>query len=371
MMTETMCQYDRLRTCELVERVAEHGDESALRELVQNRRAFVWEGKKRLNLAEYVRALCETLGGRFPAGVLDYTYETTIDRFHNLPRNESHDFPGSRIDCRKYYRALLAQFHEGPSGAQTSLELDVEHELFFQQFVVRHFYFSLKEAKRRCNTRVHRYAWNVDGQKIVLIMPRSMAGEEKRNWLSDNVDTDVLTAPEAQRLVQAIVDEKLLRALTSGAGHRAIDELESGPDTSRWSFDHEVSSKGLATAMADEKTSIIDQLRPSIRRLGRDRLRGLILDVFQGLEQGGYDEGRLAAQYGLSKSSFSRFCGGRWEKPSNGACGPNIPDLWVNFAGLLSASTRFREAAEAAGVWGTVKTVSDFARKNNGMEPRA
>lgn len=105
--------------------------------------------------------------------------------------------------------------------------------------------------------------------------------------------------------------------------------------------------------VAREKATVkFARLRPAIRNLGPRQVEALVLEIFDGLEEGDLQLKALAGKYGVNLSALSRFAGTRWNAdPDHG----KIPDLWRNTAERLAAEAVFREAAEEAGVWRTVE----------------
>ncbi len=71
------------------------------------------------------------------------------------------------------------------------------------------------------------------------------------------------------------------------------------------------------------------------------------------MSEGDYRDCVLARGFGLSKATFSRFAGSRWQIHSDGP----IPDLWANTAEVLAHHTPFIQAAKDAGVWPRVTKV--------------
>jgi len=115
----------------------------------------------------------------------------------------------------------------------------------------------------------------------------------------------------------------------------------------------EADASDLAATVAQEKAEAIHEQRPAIQALGVSALRALVLRIFDALAEGHYEDSMLADAFGLSKATFSRFAGSRWQAGDNA----RVPDLWLNVARTLSAHTAFGEAAQRAGVWARVEEV--------------
>ena len=91
-----------------------------------------------------------------------------------------------------------------------------------------------------------------------------------------------------------------------------------------------------ANVIAEEKTIHVKQQRPTIRALGKPKLKKLILQIFEA--------NRL-------KATFSRFAGSRWRQSESG-----VPDLWRNTAQVLKDHPIFRQVAQEMGLWDQVIT---------------
>lgn len=369
--------YARMSLLDLARCVVESGDACALGELLEHRRIFRWTGGGGLLLAEYVARLrdraLDRRGTRNAYEVADNAYDLTIDKFSNLPspkketsslpRDDGNPVEQSGIDCRNYYRAFLHQCSARPIPDESQLECEAMAAWTLQKLVVRHFYLSRAEAVRRADPHIHRYFWRVKGKDLCLYMPRSMTGAEKREWLEKNIEAPDPDRPNERMRIQAVIDERLLGDRTV-VFHEGIVNAMGGTASPAlpWAVEHEVSVKGLAETLAEEKAANIAGLRPSIRALRKTMLKTLIKDIFEMLRRGRYDEGSMAGEYGLSKSSFSRFCGSQWAQACSEAERRAIPDLWANLAELLAHHSAFVEAAQAAGVWDSVQEVLQTLR---------
>ena len=365
--------YESLSLEDLALRIVQNRDEQAIEESVQRRRIFLWEGKQRMSFAEFLRAhyerACEGgMRGR-TIEILDEAYSLTVDKFTSLPRekpegdesNDDYDESAGdetedgrdcgedavKTDCRNYYNAFLRHIQKNTSKDSSALERETETERSFQRFVNRHFYLSVKEAARKLDPRAHRYTWKKDKVKYALRMPRTQSGAEKRLWLEENINPMWLEKSTAREKIQELINKELL------SEHPNLIHGSQAANPLPWSVEYEVTQKGLAGALADEKADGIDNLRRSIKNLGRRKLRKLIHEVVGGIATDDYNEGQVAVAYGLSKSTFSRFCGGYWSSDAIG----KPPDLWANLAQLMAREPRFMDAAQSAGIMGQVREV--------------
>ena len=360
---------------EVIARIVRQSDQTALDELHQYRTVFRTSNNGPLRLAEFVSALCRCpwawrlAGGR--EAVLDATYDLTIDRFSHLPAgpDEATAVKSPGPDCRQYLGVVLtwmdAWRHEHPKAE--ALEEEGATAETLQRQVVRHFALSCQEAKRNANPAMSRYAWQVDGKMIRVCMPISLSGPQRRDWLEANVNDPDPDRPGERRRIQAIIDAQLpvCRQIPLDRAETQVSAArEDAQSPCSRLMSREISVRGLAQAVANEKAENLHHQRPAIQALGPSRLRRLILDIFEDLSQDCYDAQRLAATFGLSKATLSRFAGSRW----SGRQSMPIPDLWANTAQTLAGHEPFVEAAKASGVWPTVCDISggDVAAANSG-----
>ena len=353
--------YGELSLRELAESIIQCSNKQALKEFHDNRHLFRARDNEHVLMADFTNGLCDTPWARTMAGgnhaVLELAYDLTIDKFSSLPPN---DWPAARTrvrgpDCRYYFRGFLrvAEAILEQRRITDPIQQEITAAGVLQGRVVHHFRLSCLAARRKCNPARSRYAWSVNGGKIYAWMPTSMSGRQRREWLNSNVnDPDPRRSGERYR-VQAIVDEQLGTSWHLSLDDE-IDHIES-PKSSHEPLesliDKEVSVRGLANVVADEKVRNLRQQRPSIRALGKSTLKQLILHIFDDLSEETYKEGQLADSFGLSEAALSRFAGSRWHKASQG----QVPDLWMNTAEMLASHAAFTEAAEEAGVLGQVE----------------
>lgn len=350
---------------ELAEHVLDHGDSEALHEIHNERTIFRTRGGQLVVMTKYVDDLSHAprvfqLCGRDP-NVLDRARDLTLDKFSRVPdlgnkglRQQTHQGP----DCRFYFRSFLsmiAQWRQAHPGAN-SLQEDTIAARILQRLVRRHFHLSCLEARRAGNPARSRYAWRINGCSLVLFMPVAIPGHQRRAWLDDNVKDPDPSRPGERERIQTIIDQRL------GMGrHVSLDECEHtdrlppmSPDEMAGLLESEVALRGLADVVAEEKADNVQMQRPSIRRLGPDRLKQFVLRVFEDLGSECYEEHLVAQEFGLSRSAVSRFAGSRWYRTRNS----HPPDLWRNVAHTLAASDTFAQAAQEAGVWDSIAGIT-------------
>ncbi len=151
----------------------------ALEEFHGYRPVFRLRGGRSLLLVELVDALREEYAARRIAGndptVLDRAYDLTIDKFSNLSGTPRQGSPVKQNgpDCRLYFGAAL---HHAEAWRRSHPSADVLHEetaiaRHLQRLVVRHFYLSCLDAKRRGDRTRTRYAWSVGDGVIYVWLP--------------------------------------------------------------------------------------------------------------------------------------------------------------------------------------------------------
>ena len=86
----------------------------------------------------------------------------------------------------------------------------------------------------------------------------------------------------------------------------------------------------------------------------------MIHHIFENIISDEYQDNTVAKTFGLSKATFSRFAGSRWNSSES-----NIPDLWLNMAQVLSVHPVFKETAREAGVWEQVEITLNKARERS------
>jgi len=359
-------RYRNLSLVELVKKIVDKSDRLALEEFHNNRTLFRYSGRPPLLFTDFLKELRESAAKKVWAApnaieTADKAYDLTIDKFNNLPpkkkssrrakigtdRNEI-KLKGS--DCRLYFNAFLRgvtqSFETDPPTSQ--IDEEARAAMFLQGLVERHFHLSLLEAERRANPFWSRYYWRVKGGIICVWLPVSLEGRDRRDWLEKNIDDPDPLRPRERERIQSIIGRKFVREsfVPFNTDSCSSNKAKLLP----WPGSGETFGISLAGAVAEEKTKNIRLQRWSIRALGEERLKELILRIFEDLNCGEYKDRKVARDFGISKATFSRFGGSRW------LSGSAIPDLWRNTAEVLSAQPIFGEVAKNAGVWEQVQS---------------
>jgi hypothetical protein len=134
-------------------------------------------------------------------------------------------------------------------------------------------------------------------------------------------------------------------------------------------IEQEITVKGLADVVAREKADNIELQRDAIQKLGKQKLRQLICEIFDCLAWGKYEAARIADSFQINRATFSRFAGSNWLTQSGKSQDYPIPDLWFNTAQTLAGHPVFVSVAEDTGILGRVEQVlrTGNARRRNGV----
>jgi hypothetical protein len=358
--------YGKLTLQQLVEQIVQNRDKQAMTELQNNRK--LGHRKSKYRLAEYIEMLKSSKMAWEWCGhevmVLEEAYNRTVDKFNNMPaqtdNDEQHKLPGP--DCRLYLSAVSKYitdlFKEKPPANAIQAEIIAAQILL--NFVRRTFRFSCWEARRRNYPFARRYCWSFpdDDTNLYVWLPSEIPRQKCRQWLEANIGEVAPLRHNEKARVQAIIDKLLLkRKIFFLSELYEVEEiLPAGPDPLSSMMEEQVSVDGLAEVVAEEKAENIKQQRRTIQLLGKERLKKLIHSIFDALVHEKYVEHSIAASFGLSPATFSRFAGAHWKKNCDDInCVP--PDLWANVAHTLAGHSKFVMAASKAGVLKRVREI--------------
>ncbi|NOR14336.1 MAG: hypothetical protein GQ544_01390 [Candidatus Aminicenantes bacterium] len=364
-------------TVELVRRIVEDSDRLALSVLLDTRRLFRLKDESPLLLPEFLMKLRDRLAPPVNPALTwdefaDCVYDLTLAKFSNFPDSSSSDdysLKATGVDCRKCYRAFLQSMQS--KTAQKKIERQSQEESLagrtLQNQVYRNFYWSKLECERDIPPS-KRYTWKVNEHKFTLWYPSYITVKKFKAWLEENVRNVNPKAPDEQRRIQSLIDTNLGRGY-----HVSLDKPGVG---SKLSVKEECSSMefydglafvgSLAETVAQEKVWNIRRLRPAIRKLGREKIERLILQIFTDLTESEYDAGQIARKYGISKATFSRFAGSKWVEKIGDVEVLNIPDLWKNTAEILAGSPVFMETVLTSGFACKLEEILAFIESQEG-----
>jgi len=327
--------YASLSLVDLLQRIVAR-DEQALAEFHDHRRIYHIGEERLLFIPCVMRLLGQEEAHGWSRIETDTALTIILNSYVSLPEKDG------GADCSKKYEAALAALESCPE--QNLLLRGLALERILNCFLRKDVHRALREARRNGNRT--RYTWRVDGGVIRVLLPRTLTGSERAQWLSRNVPFPHANRVGERDRVQGIIDARLGNSMVS------IDQLPI-PDVQGslpWSALDRVSEDGIAESVADEKAANCVEQRPRIAALGPERVRALVLASFDAATDENVTAKEVARSFGLDTATYSRFAGRL--KP-----GSPPADLWRNLAQLLAATPRFREACEQAGVWGAVDAV--------------
>ena len=368
--------YGHFTLLRLAELIARDGDAKALHELHNNRKLFYYHSRQPFRLAEFVDKLrqsnpaCQWCNGE--AEILEKAYDMTISKFSNLPdpaKNSPH-VKQQGPDCRYYYEAFIKHTAKMTDSQFHHRDNDRERQMakLLQNLIVRHFRLSCQECSRRDRKLTTRYLWQVDGHSMEVFLPVDVHGRQRGKWLADNIPDIDPTRPGERQRVQAMVDD-----LTRKRRILSLENIEENTVAAvsvdlTHQIEQEITIKGLADVVAQEKATNIELQRDAIQKLGKQKLQQLIGHIFDCLAYGKYESAKIADSFKINRATFSRFAGSNWLTQSGKSQQYPIPDLWLNVAQTLAGHPIFVRVAEDTGIIGRVKEVlnNSNARRRNG-----
>ena len=320
----------------LIERIALEGDRAALHECLPRLRLDIGNGDG-LTFLEWVhidrqRAYDSHWGRCRGADVVDAAYDLLLDRFCGP-------------DCRGTYRGFLAcverQFEKDPPCSRLAEEVVVAD--LFWRCVRRHKSWCIQESIRSRNPLISRYSVKGGGRTVTFWFPKYFKG--RRDWLETNIPDWDLLQPEGRDEVQALIDKYFgipcLISLALGEGAMSAERACAVPDMT-------VLDRGqrpdIQELIAEEKASCCDLQRPSIKAIGPEHLRALVLRLLS-RDSSSESLAALAKEFGVTPPTLTRFAGDIY---GGKGLPQEVPDLYVNIAWLLVHHPVFIKAAQEA-----------------------
>jgi hypothetical protein len=355
-----------LTLLQLLCRIVYHSDNEARNELHDNRVLFHHKHKCKYRLAEYIDALRGSALARKWCGhetMVMEAYNLTIDKFFNIPDKTDND-EQARLhgpDCRYYLEACIQYMTQllNEKSPPNALAAEMIFSEALAGMAERQFRFSCLEAQRKARRFDRRYRWRSPGGDLYVRLPSAVPRQQCRTWLETNIgEVNPQRHGEKER-VQAMINRLLAKKqiFLLSELHHIEERLPSITDPLPFMIEEQISVDGLATVVAEEKSENIKQQRPTIRLLGKDKLKELIHAIFTRLADGDYVEKDIACSFGLSAATFCRFAGARWKKDGDDMTANHVPDLWRNTAHTLAGHSDFITAAQKAGVWKRVREI--------------
>ncbi len=358
--------YSKLSTAELIERIALHSDGEALNELLSQRKLLSL-GRVRYLLPEFLWKLKQE---RFRPYIfprqnekvvdekLDLVYDRTLQKFSVLkPQTETTSIDGPY--CNNQYLRLHNEISTRINQQiQSQIDEEIEVGRLFKKLVTKNIVYSWLEACRITERAFARYRWQVQGENIELKRPSWMKGHAFRKWLEQNIDLNHLDRRDIQ--------EQINKRFGFGK-HLNFDDIQEretavavNPDPAE--AEETAHLETLYERVADEKSESFQEQRPAIRKLGREKVRQLVLRILDGYVEQGSKDIDIAKEFNLSKATFSRFAGRDWQKSKDGSS-MVVPDLWRNMAKMINRDPYFSEAAIRLGIKEMVDMIQQESEK--------
>ncbi|MBL1214669.1 MAG: hypothetical protein D8M61_15110 [Ignavibacteriae bacterium] len=342
-------KYSSLSTFELIERISVHEDHNALNCFLSFRKLLTINNK-RILLADYLLKLKE--GNFYPYLIipnketkleekLDLIYDRTLQKFSVL-KKYSEKIEGPY--CNNQYNELYKQLNDyyGSRSSISQLDLELKAESLLKGMVIRHLKYSWLEVCRKTNRLYQRYRWVLAKGVIELMKPVSIKGREFTKWLEEHIENPDPSNKGEKYRIQNAVDNWF--GHSSEIDYELIAYMQN--DKIDPNFDIERYPENFTTLIANEKSTNINKLRPSIRSLGKTKLKMFISKILDNIV---YDEDKdisIAKEFGLSKAAYSRFAGKNWKNNNKG----EVPDLWKNIAHIITSDPILIELAISLGI---------------------
>ncbi|NUM53452.1 MAG: hypothetical protein HUU46_07400 [Candidatus Hydrogenedentes bacterium] len=362
------------------------GDRDALSELIHYRTIFQFGTQRSLLLLDFISRL---VGDRMDHArnrtteLWERAHDSTVMKFTSTVafceteeskkgKKEEADEedadvesrPKWRVDCRLYYRALLNEIlcENAVTNARSALETELAAARAFQKFVLRQLNFAYLEACRKADPFVSRYTWHIDGRgSLTVRLPKYLHGKDRKPWLERNVDDPDPQRPGERDRIQAIIREKLpiprFCSMEKNAYTTVRSQLPGADDKLEKAM-----RPNMVDCVAKKTAESLDRQRNAIRKLGNQDLEALVKALLENALSGERTLESIAAEFGVSKATLSRFFGRDWSKGDKGV-DTKVPDLVRIVAAIVSSDEVFMEVAAEAGVLGAAREIV------NGGEP--
>jgi hypothetical protein len=196
-----------------------------------------------------------------------------------------------------------------------------------------------------------------------VLLPTQIPARQCGRWLSDNIPDVDPSRPGERERVQAVVDRLMVRGKILSIEDVDESKILTNSANIALEIEQQVAVKSLADAVASEKADNIKSQRPAIQKLGSQKLRQLVLEIFEAITDGEYEALSIAEIFAISPATLSRFACSHWSSDT----GYNIPvpDLWLNTAQVLAGHPAFTDTARETGVLGRVKEILHSSSRRN------
>lgn len=354
-------EYCDLSIQKLIEKITLNHDQKVLNHLLSYRKVIQFEGK-RMIIPHYIQELRKKefypyikpwYNEEHLEEKLDLTYDRTIQKFCVLNSN-SNNFEGPF--CNRQYEVIYNKLDELGNSNQNygQIQNEMNAEKIIKSTIIRHIKYSWLEVCRRTNRVYKRYRWELPSGTIELKKPLGIEAREFRKWLEKNI---IDPKPELKN-----EKYRIQREIDGWFGHSAevdYQELENKIfQNEKLILDGEY-PEDFISLISTEKSESIDKLRPAVRALGKIKVKELVGKILIAIMNDENNDNSIAKEYKLSKATYSRFAGRKWEE------GPiiNIPDLWANIASIVVRDPVVMELAISLGLKSVIQAIMEVNGK--------
>ena len=319
----SVVSYEQLIIADLAGLIVEKADRNAHNELL-NRHICMVNGEH-LTLPGYLLFLKDNRKPEQYESVIitEEAYNLVLFKFCSFPDNENNG-----VDCRRYYRAYLHHILPLIQG-KNIIEQEKISAQKLKSFLYRQNSFSVMDAKRKVNGFSKTYIWKVGHKTYRVQMPSVMTGKQCREWLKDNIGHPNTQNLYEKERIQQIVDGNLFIPSNITLDANSFRDFKAQTITPLSKLiENEMKVRPLSECIANEKADNLDFLRSSIARIGKNKVRKLVMEIFDAIINDTYKPSVLGSKFGVSPAAMTRFASLKW---SNGN-GNTIPQLWLNLA---------------------------------------
>lgn len=356
-------KYSYLSTLELIKKITQN-DIYALNHFLTNRKV-VLHGGTQYSIPKFLQVqrsnnfypiITPHLNEKHFDIKLDYVYDKTLQKFSILQTNKD------LIDgpfCNRQYEVILEKLEEYLNTGTNYKEIDTElkGEEIIKQTIYRHINYSWLEVCRSSNRLYKRYRWELPTGTIELKKPQHIDGRSFTKWLNEHLEKPNPKDKNEKLRIQKIIDDwfGLLNEVdTSNVEYKLKDKNDPYDEIEKYPED-------FATMIASEKASNIGGLRPSIRGLGKQKIFSLVKKILESIQHDELKDSEIQKEFGLAKSTYSRFAGGDWKNKNNG----EVPDLWKNIAAIVLKDPTLSELTVSLGIGENMKVLLDNKEYKN------
>ena len=325
-------------------------------------------GRDRLNLLDYVGRRSESMAKQPSdrhASDPDEIYNLVTNRWLFVPAETDGEPFGSLATYRAFARHLdrLHQTNTFPSP----LDSERAEAHVMQTLVELHLRWALQTQRTRRSAAWSRYTFHGPDACLTLLVPRRVPGQERRTYVERCAGPIRPGDPGEQQRVQAAIDAYA----GPGLGFTIDEARDAGhglerPDHAAIEAEDEARCVRFIDGLAEEKSATAHLQRDAIAALGPHGVRDLVGRVMSDVMADDYHPASVAADFGLSRSTMTRFAARHWRDDRTG-----LPsDLWLNAARLLGRNPLLIEAAKNAGLLDEVRRIAQAPEPPEAKHPR-